>query len=424
MPAAEASPPAPEGAGSGLPFGLFVALIAALMAVTPLGIDSMLPALPHIGHSLGVANENHQQWVIAIYVFGFGAAQIVYGPLSDRFGRKAILVPSLSLFAALSILAGFASSFPLLLAARLFQGIAGASSRVLTISIVRDCYSGRQMARVMSTSFMVFLMVPVLAPSIGQGIMLVGSWRLIFFFLAAFALLVCAILSFTMRETLHPEYRRPLSPRAIGQGVWRTLTDRSALGYTFAITLVFGSLMGFINSIQQIFQDIFHAPSKFPLVFAGIGLSMAAAAFTNSRIVERLGTRKVSHTALLGMIAVSGLHSLFAALGHETILSFALFQFATMFCFGLLGSNFGSMAMENVGAIAGTASSVQGFVSTCLGVLLGLAIGQAFNGTVLPLTLGYFILGSAALVVVLITERGRLFRAHHAAPTAGAVHFD
>ena len=120
------------------------------MAVTPLGIDSMLPALPHIGRSLGIANENHQQWVIAIYVFGFGAAQIVYGPLSDRFGRKAILVPSLSLFAGLSILAGFAASFPLLLTARLFQGIAGASSRVLTISMVRDCFSGRQMARVMS----------------------------------------------------------------------------------------------------------------------------------------------------------------------------------------------------------------------------------------------------------------------------------
>jgi len=397
-------------------FGLFVALIAALMAVTPLGIDSMLPALPHIGRSLGVASENHQQWVIAVYVFGFGAAQIVYGPLSDRFGRKAILVPSLSLFAALSILAGFASSFPLLLTARLFQGIAGASSRVLSISIIRDCYSGRQMARVMSTSFMVFLMVPILAPSIGQGIMLVGSWRLIFFFLAAFALSVAVVPSLINGETLHPEHRRALSPRAIGQAVWRTLSDRSALGYTLAITLVFGALMGFINSVQQIFQDIFHAPNKFPLVFAGIGMSMAAAAFTNSRIVERMGTRKVSHAALLCMIAVAALHSLFALSGHETILSFALFQFATMFCFGLLGSNFGSMAMENVGEIAGTASSVQGFVSTCCGVLLGLVIGQAFNGTVLPLTVGFFLLGLAALVVVLVTERGKLFRAHHAAP--------
>jgi len=415
MPSDHASPPAPEGGGAGLRFGPFVALIASLMAVTPLGIDSMLPALPHIGRSLGVANENHQQWVIAIYVFGFGLAQIVYGPLSDRFGRKAVMVPSLALFAALSILAGFARSFPLLLAARLLQGIAGASSRVLTISMVRDCYSGRQMARVMSMSFMVFLMVPILAPSIGQGIMLVGSWRLIFFFLAAFALLVATVLSLMLGETLHPEYRRPLSVRTIGQAIRRTLTERSALGYMLAMALVFGALMGFINSVQQIFQDIFHAPNRFPLVFAGIGMSMAVAAFVNSRIVERLGTRKVSHTALIGMITVAGIHSLVAVTGHETILSFSLFQFATMFCFGLLGSNFGSMAMENVGEIAGTASSVQGFVSTCGGVLLGLVIGQSFNGTVLPLTLGYFGLGSAALVVVFITERGRLFRAHHAA---------
>jgi len=413
MPDDNAPPPAPGGAGPGLRFGLFVTLIAALMAVTPLGIDSMLPALPHIGRSLGVANENHQQWVIAIYVFGFGAAQIVYGPLSDRFGRKAILLPSMILFAALSILAGLSTSFPILLAARLLQGIAGASSRVLTISVVRDCYSGRQMARVMSMSFMVFLMVPILAPSIGQLIMFVGSWRLIFFFLAAFALTVATVLGLMLGETLHPEYRRPLSPRAIGQAIRRTLTERNALGYTLAITLVFGSLMGFINSIQQIFQDIFHAPNRFPLVFAGIGLSMAVAAFVNSRIVERLGTRRVSHTALLGMIAMAGIHSLIALSGHETVLSFAIMQFATMFCFGLLGSNFGSMAMENVGEIAGTASSVQGFVSTCLGVLLGLVIGQSFNGTVLPLTLGYFLLGLAALLVVFVTERGKLFRAHH-----------
>ncbi len=412
--------PARNGAGHGLRFGLFVSLIAALMAVTPLGIDSMLPALPHIGRSLGVLTENHQQWVVAIYVFGFGAAQIVYGPLADRFGRKAILVPSLLLFAMLSIVAGLATSFEGLLAARLLEGIAGASGRVLTISVVRDCYSGRQMARVMSTSFMVFLIVPVLAPSIGQLIMLVGSWRLIFFFLAAFALVVAAVAGLLLRETLHPEDRRELSVRSVGEGVRQTLTDRSALGYMLASTLTFGALMGFINSVQQIFQDIFHAPQRFPLVFAGVGMSMAIAAFVNARIVERLGTRRVSHAALLGMIAVSAVHSLFAASGHETMLGFALLQFATMFCFGLIGSNFNSMAMENVGAIAGTASSVQGFLSTCGGVLLGLVIGQSFDGTILPLALGFLLLGLAALVVVLITERGRLFRAHHAPPFAFA----
>jgi len=418
MPADGASPSTPSGVGPGLPFGLFVVLVGALMAVTPLGVDAMLPALPHIGEALGVANENHRQWVIAIYVFGFGSAQIVYGPLADRFGRKPVLVPSLLLFALLSVFAGFATSFPALLIARLFQGIAGASGRVLTISIVRDCYSGRQMARVMSMSVMVFLAAPVLAPSIGQFIMLFGSWRLIFFFLAAFAVVVAIILGLALGETLHPEYRRPLSPAAIRQGIWQTLTERNARGYMIAITLLFGSLMGFVNSVQQIFQDIFHLPDRFPLAFAGVGLSMAAAAFLNSRIVERFGTRKVSHSALIGLITVAGLHSLVAASGHETVVSFAILQFATMFCFGMVGSNFSSMAMENVGEIAGTASSVQGFVSTCGGALIGLVVGQAFNGSVLPLTLGFFGLGMAALMVVLITERGKLFRAHHGAPVA------
>lgn len=402
-----------RGGAPGMAFGLFVVLIASVMAVTPLGIDSMLPALPEIGRALGIATENHQQWVIAIYVLGFGSAQIVYGPLSDSYGRKPILVVSLVLFATLSIIAGLSQSFEALLAARLFQGIAGASGRVLTVSIVRDCFSGRQMARVMSTSFMIFLAVPVLAPSIGQLIMLLGSWRLIFFFLAGFAALVVTVAGILMPETLHPEHRRPFSVRAIRQSMARTLSERSALGYMLAMTLMFGSLMGFINSIQQIFADVFHAPRWFPAMFAGVGLSMAVSAFINSRIVERFGTRRVSHTALLGMIGVSAVHAVVAATRHETMLSFFILQSATMFTFGLIGSNFGSMAMENVGEIAGTASSVQGFVSTCGGALLGLLVGQSFNGTVVPMALGFVTLGCGALGIVLITERGTLFRAHH-----------
>jgi DHA1 family bicyclomycin/chloramphenicol resistance-like MFS transporter len=412
--AGPAAPHTVRASDPGLRFPFFVALIASLMAVTPLGIDAMLPALPEIGRALNVDTENHQQWIIAIYVFGFGAAQLVYGPLSDSYGRKPLLVISLVLFAILSIIAGLSTSFEALLAARLFQGISGAAGRVLVVSVVRDCFAGRQMARVMSISFMIFLAVPVLAPSIGQLILLFGNWRLIFFVLAGFAALIGLVTLFQLRETLHPEYRRPVAVKPIAQAVRRTLTNRSALGYTLALTCVFGALMGFINSIQQIFADIFHAPQRFPLVFACIGLSMAAAAFTNARIVERLGTRRVSHTALIGMILLGGLHSIVALAGLETMLSFTILQSATMFCFGLLGSNFGSMAMEDVGEIAGTASSVQGFVSTCGGALLGLFVGQSFNGTTVPLSLGFFLLGLVALLIVLVTERGRLFHSHHA----------
>jgi MFS transporter, DHA1 family, multidrug resistance protein len=402
-----------HGSDPGLRFPFFVALIASLMAVTPLGIDAMLPALPEIGRALHVDTENHQQWIIAIYVFGFGSAQLVYGPLSDSYGRKPLLVISLFLFTVLSVVAGLSTSFPALLVARLFQGIAGAAGRVLVVSVVRDCFAGRQMARVMSISFMIFLAVPILAPSIGQLVLLFGNWRLIFYVLAAFAALIGLVTLFQLRETLHPEYRRPIAVNTIAQAVWRTLTNRNAIGYTLALTCVFGALMGFINSIQQIFADIFKAPERFPLVFACIGIAMAFSAFTNARIVERLGTRRVSHTALIGMIILGAIHSLVALGGFETMLTFAVLQSATMFCFGLLGSNFGSMAMEEVGEIAGTASSVQGFVSTCGGALLGLLVGQSFNGTTVPLSLGFFVLGSAALLIVLVTERGRLFHSHN-----------
>ena len=404
----------PGSSDPGLGFRAFVALIAAIMACNALGIDAMLAALPSIGRELDIPSENDRQWIIATYMFGFGAAQLVYGPLADRYGRRPILMVSLGLFSLMSIVAGLSTSFPMLLVARGLQGIAGAAGRVLVVSIVRDCYQGRQMARVMSLSFIVFLAVPIFAPTVGQVIMLVADWRFIFFFLAAFAATVVAVGWLRLKETLHPDHARPASIAEVGRAIRRTLSERNAIGYTLASTLVFGSLMGFINSVQQIFADIFHAPQSFPIMFACVAGSMGLAAFINSRIVERLGTRKVSHAALLGFISAAALHTAVAASGHETMLSFSILQCLTMFCFGMMGSNFGSMAMEPVGDIAGTASSLQGFISTCGGSVLGIVIGQSFNGTTVPMTLGFLGVGVGALITVLITEQGRLFRPHHA----------
>ena len=408
----------PGASDPGLGFRSFVALIAAIMACQALGIDAMLAALPAIGQSLGVADENARQWIIAIYMLGFGAAQLVYGPLADRYGRRPILVVSLGLFAGMSILAGFATSFTGLLVARFLQGIAAAAGRVLTVSIVRDCYQGRQMARVMSLSFIVFLAVPALAPSIGQVIMLAVDWRAIFFFLAAFGGLVAVVGGLRLNETLHPEHRHPISIGGVGRAIRLTLTDRTAIGYTLASTAVFGALMGFVNTVPQIFADVFHRPGAFPAVFACIAGSMGLAAFINSRVVERLGTRKVSHTALMLFILFAGLHLGLAASGYETLVSFTVLQCLTMFCFGMMGSNFNSMAMEPMGPIAGTASSVQGFISTVGGALIGLLIGQAFNGSTVPTTAGFFCVGLVALALVFTTEKGHLFRSHYVAQVA------
>ena len=396
----------------GMGFRQFVGFIAAIMAINALGIDIMLPALPAMSDALGITVENQRQFIIAAYVLGFGGAQLLYGPLSDRLGRKPVLLVSLILFVIASIATTFATDFTTILIARLLQGIAAASSRVLAVSIVRDCYSGRQMARVMSLSFIVFLAVPILAPSIGQIILLVGPWPWIFYFLAAFAAAVVLWGTVKLPETLHAEYRRPISVASILSAGREVLTNRYALGYTLATSLLFGGLMGYINSVQQIFADVFRQPAIFTTVFAATAGTMAVGSFFNSRIVERLGTRRVSHTALLGFITISGLHLAVAASGHESVLSFAVFLALTMGCFSLAASNFGSMAMEPVGHIAGTASSIQGFMSTIGGALLGLVIGQSFNATTIPVAAGFFVLGVASLGVVLVVERGRLFQAH------------
>ena len=411
-PASEATAPAFKGPG----FPEFVALIAMMMALNALAIDAMLPALPAIGDALGVASENSRQWVITAYLLGFGGAQLIYGPLADRFGRKPVLMAGLALYVLFSVLAAFSPSFELLIAARVGTGIGAAALRVLAVSIVRDRYSGRTMARVMSLSFLVFLGVPILAPALGQLILTVAPWPWVFGVLAVGGAAFAVWAALRLPETLHPEDRMPIRVGRIASAFRIALTSRRSMGYTLAITAISGALFGFINSSQQIFFDVFHEPGLFTLVFGAVAGGIAVASLLNARLVERLGSRLISHTALLGFIAMSAIHAVVALTGHETIWTFAVLQALTMFCFGFIAGNFGAMAMEPMGHIAGTASSAQGFISTTGGATLGFVIGQQFNGSTVPMAIGFIALGLAALVFVLFAERGRLFRARNLPP--------
>ena len=406
--------PVASAKSKGPGFVEFVCLIALMMALNAMAIDSMLPALPNIGADLGVQSENSRQWVITAYLLGFGATQIIYGPLADRFGRKPILIMGVGIYVFFSLVAIIAPSFETLILARVGQGMGSAATRVLAVSIVRDRFSGRTMARVMSLSFLVFLGVPIIAPTLGQVILLVAPWRAIFGVLAfaGLALITWAIIR--LPETLHPDDRLPIQPRRIAKAFLTAVTNRASIGYTLAMTAITGALFGFINSSQQIFYDVFQEPVLFPAVFAAIAGGIAIASILNARLVVKLGSRLISHSALLGFIAVAAIHAAVTISGHETIWTFAVLQALTMFCFGLLAGNFGSMAMEPMGHIAGTASSAQGFISTIIGSLLGFFIGQSFNGTVIPLTIGITSCGLLALVAVLFAERGRLFVAHNA----------
>jgi DHA1 family bicyclomycin/chloramphenicol resistance-like MFS transporter len=412
MSASDAAPKRAPHAGIG--FAEFVALMAGLMAVNALAVDSMLPALPQIAADLGIRHENQQQWIITAYLLGLGACQIVYGPIADRFGRKPTLLVGIGIYCLSSIVAAFAGSFAMMMLARVLQGVGSAAARVLVVAVVRDCYEGRRMAHVMSLALIVFLTVPILAPSLGQGVMLLGSWHWIFVVLAVFSGVLGLWTLLRLPETLHPENRLPLRFGRVGLAFRIVLTNRFSVGYMLAMTCVMGALFGFINSAQQVFVGALGAGELFPLLFAGIALAIAAASFTNSRIVERLGMRMVSHVAIIGFTLSAALNAGLALSGHQTLLGFALLQALTMFCFGLTGPNFGAMAMEPVGHVAGTASSVQGFVTTLGGALLGFAIGQQFDGTAAPMLLGFAGLGGLSIVIVFLTE-GRLFRPRHAA---------
>src|ERR1700723_2613716 len=292
----------------------FVILAAAMMSTQAIAIDAMLPAFPVIVRALHVANENHVQWIVTAYMAGLGCGQLFWGLMSDRFGRRPILIGGLGLYILAALLAGLTGSFHTLLAWRFVHGLAAASV-VVTRSVIRDLYSGRQMARVMSLTFMVFLTVPIIAPSIGQLILLAAQWRSIFILCGVFAVVVWLWVLLRLPETLHPEYRLTLSASHIARAIRLVAFNRASLCYTLAMSVMFGGIMAYVGMVQQMFGEVFHRASLMPSMFALCATTMGVAAFLNSRIVERFGMRRISHSALLTYLAITGAHSLIAALG-------------------------------------------------------------------------------------------------------------
>jgi len=393
----------------------FVVLMAALQALGALGIDAMLPNLPAIGAALGVADENRRQLIITAYLLGLGGAQLIYGPLADRYGRRPVLLVGLALYVAFSLLAAFSPTFDLLLVARGLQGIGAAATRSIPVSVIRDRYAGREMARVMSLTSLVFMAAPIVAPSLGQLVLVLASWPWVFGLLAAVAVVLMVWSLLRLPETLHPQDRLPIRPREIAHAFSLAARNRTALCYVLGQTFLFGGLLGFINSSQQVFAEALGAGAQFPLVFAICASFVAIASLLNARLVMRLGMRRLSHAALLGYIVLAAVHLVVARSGHESLVVFASFQALSMFCFGLTSGNFGAMAMEPMGHIAGVASAFQGFVSMVGASLIGFAVGQAFDGSVAPMETGYLLCGLCALAAVMIAERGRLFQPHDAA---------
>ncbi len=392
------------------------ALLAGLMALNAFAIDSMIPALADIGRSLHVAHENDQQLVVIAYFLGFASTQLLWGPLADRFGRKPILAAGVSLYGAFALLCALAGSFPLLIAGRVAMGASAAVTRVLVVAMVRDLFEAEAMARVMSLVFMTFMLVPVLAPNIGQLILLFAPWRAIFVVIALYAAVMLTWSWIRLPETLHPEFRRPLQWRGTFGAIAETMREPQSRGYTLAMTVSFSGLVAYISSIQQIVFDAFHSGQFIGLVFGCIAAPMALASYTNSRVVGRFGLRRVGHTAALAFMLVTALHTAVALAGSESLPVFIVLQALTMACFAFTSSNMSTLAMEHMAHIAGTASSVQGVIGTVGAAIIGFLIGQQFNGTPIPFIVGTALCAAGGFLLVVLTEPKNLFAPMQADP--------
>ncbi len=384
-------------------------MMASLMALNALAIDAMLPAFPAMAEGLAVKNANAIQHVISVFLAGTGIGALVYGPLSDRFGRKPILLIATIGAAIFSLACSVSPSFEMLLAMRFAHGLMAAAMGVLVISVIRDQFEGDAMARRMSTIFLIFMIVPIIAPTVGQLVLLFAGWRTIFDLMAFMAVAATIWVYRRLPETLAPENVIPIEPHALAKAWKKVVTNRNAAGYMLGAGIVQGALFGYLNSSQQMFDKVFGAADFFTIGFAIIAIGIAVSNFTNARIVERFGARRVSQTALILFIILGALQLAAAKFAPTSLPLFLILLTGNMAMIGFIGSNFSSIAMTPFGNVAGAASSFQTFTRTVLAASIGALIGQQFDGSVTPVALGFLICGFVALVLVLWCEKGKLF---------------
>ena len=389
----------------------FVVLMGLTQALQALAMDIMLPALGTISHDLGATTDNQRQLVIGVFLMGSALGSLFPGPLADRFGRRRVLLSYLTAYVVLGAGCALVSHFSALIALRFTLGMSSAGLMVLPAAIIRDRVSGDRMARLQSMVMMVFMIVPMLAPALGQAVQLAAGWRWIFGVMALIGACVGLWAALRLPETLRPEFRQPFHPFAIARSLGSVVTHRTAIGYVFGFALMQAALYGWLNSSQQLIAEHFGAGHLFPTIFGCMAVVMASTNFLNSRVVMHFGARAVSHGALVAYIAVGLLQIALALGGHETLWTFIPVMTLSLCLNSFISANFASIALQPFARKAGSAASAQVFVRMVIGSTLGAVIGGAYNGTAAPIAIAYVIAGFSVLVLVLISERGKLFHA-------------
>lgn len=382
------------------------------MALAALGIDIVLPAFGDMRQDFGLAADSTAvAGVVTAYFIGFSLAQVVYGPLADRFGRKPILYLGYGVYLVGAITSALASSLTLLFVSRMVWGVGAAGPRVVTLSVVRDRFEGEEMSRAMSFILAVFILVPVLAPSLGALITAAASWRWVFG-VCALLVGVMAVWAVRLEESLDPSHRRDLRMGRVWEAARLVVTNRVTMSYTLALTALFGVFISYLGSSEIIFGEVFGMVEEFPLIFGGVAAVMGGAMLANAFVVRRIGTRRMAHGILLVYVAgsIAFMAMALATEGQPPLSLFLVGLVVMLACHALLIPNFNTIAMDPMKHVAGTASAVIGTLSTAGGALLGAVLDRSFDGTILPLATGFAVLGFAALGLVLWAEEGRLFR--------------
>lgn len=374
-----------------------------------LSIDAMLPALPQIGKDLGVVNPNDNQLIISFLFLGMALGLMIYGPLSDSFGRKRPLYAGLSLFIIGCLISIYAKDFNQMLFGRVIQGMGLAAPRVISLAIIRDLFHGENMARVMSFVMVVFILVPAIGPAVGIGILAFFPWQAIYTLFWVLAAAVMVWFGIRQHETLDIDKRTPFSLKNIGSSILEIVTCKQAMGPTVTIGIIFGAFLGYLGSSQQIFQVLYETGNKFALYFGILALAFGGASIINARLVRVFGMRRLSIWALWLLTSVSmGFFFLTDSYqGVPPFWTFFLFLAACFFAIASLFGNLNAMAMEPLGHIAGIGAAMIGTISTLISAGLGVYIGQLYNETVLPLVGSFAILGATSLFILAQTTKGQ-----------------
>ncbi|MDK4703592.1 multidrug effflux MFS transporter [Rhizobium sp. CNPSo 4062] len=405
-----AQQPAQSGSSRiGLGIVEFILTIALMTASISMGIDSMLPALPNIGQSLHVANPNDTQLVIGVYFLGFGICQLFFGSLSDTYGRRYILLGGLAFYTVTLFAAAWSGSLFALLAMRFAQGVGAAAVRITTLAIVRDCFGGREMARVMSYIMIVFMIMPMVAPFVGQMIVAYSNWQWIFILLGIVSAGLFLVAFFRMKETLPVEERLPLSVASVLSGFKTVLTNRITCGYMIGLTLYTGIICAYIVSVQQVFGEVYGLGETFPIAFAATAAGTAVAQFANGYFVRSFGMRRISHAAMIVFTALGAIGYIVGMFGQPSFTFIYVLISVMLMMFAVITTNCMAISLEPMGHLAGTAAAITSSISTTVGVLLGGIVGQMFDGTAQPLLAGFTIFGALSIVATLWAERGKLF---------------